>query len=145
MAWQYHRYAMHQCQTENSILYLWYCRAIRGVFFIARLLRSRSPRSIQFLQTIMSQETPSNCEPPKPADPRVALAGERTGMASFRTQLALDRTTLAWIRTALSLAGFGFGMVGFFRSLQEKSPSPESVRLHDGLTGAKEKSSRLEE
>jgi putative membrane protein len=53
-------------------------------------------------------------------------------MAGFRTQLALDRTMLAWIRTTLALGGFGFGMVGFFRTLQEKSPSAESIRLHNG-------------
>ena len=65
-------------------------------------------------------------------DPRVPLARERTQMAGFRTQLALDRTMLAWIRTTLALGGFGFGMVGFFRTLQEKSPSAESIRLHNG-------------
>ena len=65
-------------------------------------------------------------------DPRVPMARNRTAFASFRTQLAMDRTTLAWIRTTLSLAGFGFGMVGFFRSLQEKSPSAETMRLHQG-------------
>jgi len=54
-----------------------------------------------------------------------------TGMARFRTQLALDRTTLAWIRTTLTMATFGFGMVGFFRSLREKSQTPESVHLHE--------------
>ena len=53
-------------------------------------------------------------------------------MASFRTQLALDRTTLAWVRTTLTMASFGFGMVAFFRSRQEQSPSPESIRLHQG-------------
>ena len=57
---------------------------------------------------------------------------DRTGLAKFRTQLALDRTTLAWIRTALTMATFGFGMVGFFRSLREKSPTPEVVHLHQG-------------
>ncbi|MBX9790756.1 MAG: hypothetical protein K2Y37_17705 [Pirellulales bacterium] len=36
------------------------------------------------------------------------------------------------IRTTLTMAGFGFGTVGFFRSLQQSSPSPETVRLHDG-------------
>jgi len=76
-----------------------------------------------------------NCEPgssggPKPADPRVDLASKRTGMAGFRTQLALDRTTLAWIRTTLTMASFGFGMVGFFRTLRQQSPTPESIRLH---------------
>ena len=66
------------------------------------------------------------------ADPRVGLAQNRTGMAKFRTQLALDRTTLAWIRTTLTMATFGFGTVGFFRSLHEKSPTPEAVQMHKG-------------
>ncbi|MBI1816370.1 MAG: DUF202 domain-containing protein [Deltaproteobacteria bacterium] len=52
-------------------------------------------------------------------------------MAKLRTQLALDRTTLAWIRTTLTMATFGFGTVGFFRSLREKSPTPEAVHLHE--------------
>jgi uncharacterized membrane protein YidH (DUF202 family) len=64
------------------------------------------------------------------ADPRTGLAKERTSFAKFRTQLALDRTTLAWIRTALTMATFGFGTVGFFRSLRLTSPTPESVQLH---------------
>ena len=63
-------------------------------------------------------------------DPRVGLAKERTSFAKFRTQLALDRTTLAWIRTALTMATFGFGTVGFFRSLRLASPTPEAVQLH---------------
>lgn len=63
-------------------------------------------------------------------DPRTGLAKERTSFAKFRTQLALDRTTLAWIRTALTMATFGFGTVGFFRSLREASPTPEAVQLH---------------
>jgi putative membrane protein len=63
-------------------------------------------------------------------DPRTGLAKERTSFAKFRTQLALDRTTLAWIRTALTMATFGFGPVGFFRSLREASPTPEAVQLH---------------
>ena len=63
-------------------------------------------------------------------DPRVELARHRTGMASYRTALALDRTTLAWIRTALTMASFGFGMVAFFRTLEERSPGAESLRLH---------------
>jgi uncharacterized membrane protein YidH (DUF202 family) len=61
----------------------------------------------------------------------VEPAVDRTALARFRTQLALDRTTLAWIRTALTMATFGFGMVGFFRSLREKSPTPEAVQLHE--------------
>ncbi len=69
---------------------------------------------------------------PNPADPRVSLAHDRTTWANFRTRLALDRTTLAWVRTTLSIAGFGFGLVGFFRTLEERSPSAESVRLHQG-------------
>ena len=64
------------------------------------------------------------------ADPSTRLAKDRTSFAKFRTQLALDRTTLAWIRTALTMATFGFGTVGFFRSLRQASPTPESVRLH---------------
>ena len=64
------------------------------------------------------------------ADPRTGLAKDRTSFAKFRTQLALDRTTLAWIRTALTMATFGFGTVGFFRSLRLASPTPESVQLH---------------
>jgi putative membrane protein len=61
----------------------------------------------------------------------VEPATDRTALARFRTQLALDRTTLAWIRTTLTMATFGFGMVGFFRSLREKSPTPEAVHLHE--------------
>jgi uncharacterized membrane protein YidH (DUF202 family) len=71
-------------------------------------------------------------EPPNSVDPRVGLAERRTGMAAFRTTLALDRTTLAWIRTTLTMATFGFGMVGFFRSLRESNPSAETIRLHEG-------------
>jgi putative membrane protein len=63
-------------------------------------------------------------------DPRTGLAKERTSFAKFRTQLALDRTTLAWIRTALTMATFGFGMVGFFRSLKNDSPTPEVIQVH---------------
>jgi len=65
-------------------------------------------------------------------DPRAGLARERTGLAGYRTMDALDRTTLAWIRTALTWASFGFGMVAFFRTLSEKSPTEESQRLHEG-------------
>jgi putative membrane protein len=53
-------------------------------------------------------------------------------MAFERTQLALDRTTLAWIRTSLAMASFGFGMVGFFRSLRAQAPTAEAVRMHQG-------------
>ena len=66
----------------------------------------------------------------KPADPKTELASKRTGMAGFRTKLALDRTTLAWIRTTLTMASFGFGMIGFFRSLRQQAPTPETIRLH---------------
>jgi uncharacterized membrane protein YidH (DUF202 family) len=65
-------------------------------------------------------------------DPRVSMAGDRTRMASFRTQLALDRTTLAWIRTALTMGTFGFGLVGFFRSLRQANPNPQTIQLHEG-------------
>jgi putative membrane protein len=64
------------------------------------------------------------------SDPRIALAGERTNAARFRTSLALDRTTLAWIRTALTFATFGFGMVGFFRTMVQTTQSEQAVRLH---------------
>jgi len=65
-------------------------------------------------------------------DPRVPLARHRTEIAVFRTKLAMDRTTLSWIRTTLSIAGFGFGMVGFFRTLEEHNRTPASEKLHDG-------------
>ena len=74
----------------------------------------------------MNQQTPNS------SDPRFDLAHKRTGMATFRTHLALDRTTLAWIRTTLTMATFGFGMVGFFRSLREQSESAKNIRLHEG-------------
>jgi len=63
-------------------------------------------------------------------DARTVLAGERTNVAKFRTALALDRTTLAWIRTALTFASFGFGMVGFFRSMEQATHSEQVARLH---------------
>ena len=59
------------------------------------------------------------------------LARDRTGLARFRTQLALDRTTLAWVRTTLTMLTFGFGMVGFFRTLRDRSPTPQSVQWHE--------------
>ena len=74
----------------------------------------------------MSEETPT------PVDPRVNHAQTQAGMAAYRTELALDRTTLAWIRTTLAMTSFGFGMVAFFRTIEERSPSVESVRLHRG-------------
>ena len=60
------------------------------------------------------------------------LRGDLPGMAGFNTKLALDRTTLAWIRTTLTMASFGFGMVAFFRSMRQDSPTEESVRLQRG-------------
>ena len=66
-----------------------------------------------------------------PGAAKEGTAGDRTALAKFRTQLALDRTTLAWIRTTLTFATFGFGMVGFFRTLRERSATPESIRLHE--------------
>lgn len=72
----------------------------------------------------MNQPSPSQ------PDPRTDLARQRTSIAKFRTQLALDRTTLAWIRTTLTMATFGFGTVGFFRSLRERSPTREAVQMH---------------
>ena len=64
------------------------------------------------------------------SDPRVELAHNRTTLAKFRTALALDRTTLAWIRTTLTMGTFGLGMIGFFRSLSDRSQTPEAARLH---------------
>jgi uncharacterized membrane protein YidH (DUF202 family) len=66
------------------------------------------------------------------AGSRMDLACDRTAMAKFRTQLALDRTTLAWIRTTITMATFGFGTIGFFRTLEEKSPNARSAQLHQG-------------
>ena len=60
------------------------------------------------------------------------LVRDRTDLARYRTQLALDRTTLAWVRTTLGMASFGLGMVGFFRSLVASTPTPETIRLHQG-------------
>jgi putative membrane protein len=76
----------------------------------------------------MSEETPN------PADPRANLAHGRTSLATYQTGLALDRTTLAWINTTLAMASFGFGMVAFFRTLEEQSPSAKTLRLHQGAT-----------
>jgi putative membrane protein len=69
---------------------------------------------------------------PDPLEPRAASARDRGHIARFQTQLALDRTTLAWIRTALTMASFGFGLVAFFRSVRQESPSAETVRLQHG-------------
>lgn len=63
-------------------------------------------------------------------DPRTELAGERTNNAKFRTSLALDRTTLAWIRTTLTFATFGFGMIGYFRAVEQSTHSEQAARLH---------------
>jgi len=68
-------------------------------------------------------DTPEN-------DQKTALAGERTNLARFRVSLALDRTTLAWIRTALTFATFGFGMIGYFRTLEQASHSEVAEHLH---------------
>jgi putative membrane protein len=73
-------------------------------------------------------ESSSQTNPPSPAD----LARMQTEMATLRTQLALSRTTLAWIRTTLTMTTFGFGMVGFFRSLEQQSPSAETLRQQQG-------------
>jgi hypothetical protein len=65
------------------------------------------------------------------SDPRVALATKRTTLASFRTAQALDRTTLAWVRTTLTMGSFGFGLIGFFRTLEEHAherPRPKALQ-----------------
>jgi putative membrane protein len=59
-------------------------------------------------------------------------AEDRVRMAMYRTTLALDRTTLAWLRTTLTMATFGFGLVGFFRSVRQANPGPDAVRIHEG-------------
>jgi putative membrane protein len=74
----------------------------------------------------MTQETASA------AGPRVELAHDRADLAKVQTQLGLDRTTLAWIRTTLTITTFGFGMIGYFRSLAEKIDTPRNVQLHQG-------------
>jgi putative membrane protein len=53
-------------------------------------------------------------------------------MANYRVELALDRTTLTWVRTTLTASSVGFGMVAFFRLLQEQTASVQSIRLHQG-------------
>ncbi len=65
-------------------------------------------------------------------DPRTAFAHERTQFARFRTSLALDRTTLAWIRTAVTFATFGFGMIGFFRAMEQAEHTEKAARWHQG-------------
>jgi putative membrane protein len=79
------------------------------------------------LSAILAQELSASGPP---ADPRIGLAETRTASAAYRTQLALDRTTLAWIRTTLTMGSFGFGLVGFLRSVKEKNPSPETIAIH---------------
>jgi putative membrane protein len=71
-------------------------------------------------------------EPPGTPNVLAGSAPETTGLASFRTELALDRTALAWVRTTLAMGSFGFGIVTFFRSLRQNSPSPQTARLHEG-------------
>ncbi len=63
-------------------------------------------------------------------DPRTAMAQRRTGLATFRTAQSLDRTTLAWVRTTLTMGSFGFGLIGFFRAIREKNPTPEAISIH---------------
>jgi len=62
-------------------------------------------------------------------DSGTGLVHERTSLAGFRRSLALDRATLAWIRTALTMGGFGFGMIGIFRTLEERAQTPEAALL----------------
>lgn len=78
---------------------------------------------------LQSEERGKTAKNPE-GDPRSALAVVRTNFAKFRTSLALDRTTLAWIRTAVTFATFGFGIVGFFRSLVQATHDEKAVRLH---------------
>jgi uncharacterized membrane protein YidH (DUF202 family) len=64
--------------------------------------------------------------------PEASTAQSPTSLAGLRTQLALDRTTLAWIRTSLTMGTFGFGMVGFFRSLRAQTATAESQAGGEG-------------
>jgi len=72
----------------------------------------------------MTQQTASG------ADPRVESARDRTDLAKVQTQLGLKRTTLASMRTTLAITTFGFGMIGYFRSLAEKTDTQRNVQLH---------------
>jgi putative membrane protein len=63
-------------------------------------------------------------------DPKTAFAVARTSLAKYRTSLALDRTALAWVRTAVTFATFGFGMIGFFRTLEQATRSEKAMQLH---------------
>ena len=62
--------------------------------------------------------------------PAAGSAQDQAALARFQAESALDRTMLSWVRTTLSMVGFGFGMVAFFRSLQEARPGAEAKRLH---------------
>lgn len=66
------------------------------------------------------------------SSPRIASAGHRTSFAKVRTSLALDRTTLSWIRTAVTFATFGFGMIGYFRALEQSTHGEQAMRLYQG-------------
>jgi putative membrane protein len=63
--------------------------------------------------------------------PNAGPVPDRSSLANYRTNLALDRTTLAWIRTTLSMTTFGFGTIGFFRTLREKYPTPLTIQIHE--------------
>jgi putative membrane protein len=63
-------------------------------------------------------------------DQKTALAADRTSLARIRVALALDRTSLAWIRTALTFSTFGFGMIGYFRTLAQARQTDEAERIH---------------
>ena len=80
------------------------------------------------------------CNPTNSDSSRASVSGNSSlnpthatsNASALQTQLALDRTTLAWVRTTLSMASFGFGMVAFFRSIQEQSPNASTLRLYQG-------------
>ena len=83
------------------------------------------PPKTNFIRIFSLREGTKVAENPE-RDPRTALAGKRTHLANYRT----SRTTLAWLRTAVTFATFGFGMIGFFRTIAQATHSEQAVRLH---------------
>jgi putative membrane protein len=75
-------------------------------------------------------------EEAKAIDEQIARLTGQTGTASRKQRKEGNRPRRATkrtkkIRTTLTMATFGFGTVGFFRSLREKFPTPLAVHLHE--------------